>query len=201
LVQRGWRRAELSRMRKLLLVVLLVVLAVPATAPAEGSGGGSKNAAKECKALRAQMGAEAFRTAFGRKGGKKALGRCVSSQRKARKAARKRARKACRTQGLRGQAMKRCVRNKIASEPAPKPADYEDAVKECQADQAEDPEDFAAEYGDGQNALAKCVAHEVSDDDGTEADEPETGDEEEGVEPGADDPEDSPADEPDPDSL
>src|SRR6185436_14890978 len=54
LVQRGWRRAELSRMRKLLLVVLLVVLAVPATAPAKGSGGGSKNAAKECKALRAQ---------------------------------------------------------------------------------------------------------------------------------------------------
>jgi hypothetical protein len=201
-VEAGRRRADLSSMRKLLLVVALVVLAVPATAPAKGSGGGHKNAAKECKALRAQMGAEAFRTAFGRKAGKNAFGRCVSTQRKARKAARKRARKACRSEGLRGQAMKRCVRNKISAEPAPKPADYEDAVKECQADQAEDPEDFAAEYGDGPNALAKCVAHEVSDDDdGTETDEPETGDDEGAVEPGSDGPEDSPDDEPDPDEL
>ena len=185
-------------MRKLLLVVALVVLAVPATAPAKGSGGGRKNAAKECKAMRAQMGADTFRTAFGSKHGKNALGRCVSMQRKARKAARKRARKACRSEGLRGQAMKRCVRSKIAEQPTLKPADYEDAVKECKADQAEDPEDFAAEYGDGPNAFGKCVAHEVSDDDeGTEVDEPETGDDEDGLEPGSDDPEDSPGDEPD----
>jgi hypothetical protein len=184
-------------MRKLLLVVALVVLAAPATAPAKGSGGAHKNAAKECKALRAQMGADAFRTAFGRKAGKNAFGRCVSTQRKARKAARKRARRACRSEGLRGQAMKRCIRNKIADTQSPKPADYEDAVKECEADKAEDPEDFAAEYGDGPNAFGKCVAHEVSDDD--EADEPESEPEGEGddSEEGSEAGDDSPSDEPD----
>ena len=182
-------------MRKLSLVVSLVislvVFAVPAAAPAKG-----KNAAKECKSLRSQMGADSFRAAFGSKQGKNALGRCVSAQRKARKAARKRARKACRAQGLRGQAMKRCVRTTLAEQPAPKPADYEDAVKECEGDKAEDSEDFAAEFGDGPNALAKCVADEVSDDDEeTEVDEPETEDEEGDVQPGSEDPEDPAPDE------
>ena len=188
-------------MRKLLLVVAFVALALPATAPAKGSGSGHKNAAKECKALRAQMGADGFRTAFGSKRGKNALGRCVSTQRKVRKDAAKRARKACKAEGLRGQARKRCFREKLAADPAPKPADYQDAVQECQADQAENPEDFAAEYGDGSNALGKCVAEKVSDDDGTEVDEPETRDDEDGAEPRSDDsedaPEDAPGDEPD----
>jgi hypothetical protein len=179
-------------MKKLLLVVALVVLAVPATAPAKDSGGGHKNAAKECKALRAEMGAEAFRAAFGSKRGKNALGRCVSSKRKARKAARKRARSACRSEGLRGQAMKRCVRSKLAEEPTPKPSDYEAAVKECESDRAEDPEHFVAEYGDGPNAFGKCVAHEVSDD---EVDDPES--EPEGTEPDSEDSEGSPAEGPD----
>jgi hypothetical protein len=182
-------------MRKLSLVVSLislVVLAVPATAPAKGSGSGHKNSAKQCKALRAELGAEAFRTAFGGKKGKHALGRCVSTQRKVRKAAMKRARKACRAQGLRGQAMKRCFRQTLAADPAPATADYEHAVEECREDQAEDAEDFAAEYGDGSNAFGKCVAEEATDDDG---DEPES-------EPGDDDGvEDSPADEPEPDEL
>jgi hypothetical protein len=169
-------------MRKLSLVVSLVslvVLAVPASAPAKG-----KNAAKECKALRAQMGTDSFRAAFGGKQGKNAHGRCVSAQRKARKAARKRARKSCRAQGLQGRAMKRCVRATLAEQPAPKPADYEDALKECESDKAEDVEDFATEFGDGPSGLAKCVADEV--------DEPET-------EPG--DVEDSPGDESEPDEL
>ena len=172
-------------MRKLSLVVSLislVVLAAPAAAPAK-----SNNAAKDCKALRSQMGADSFRAAFGSKQGKNALGRCVSTQRKARKAARKRARKACRSEGLRGRQMKRCVRTTLAANPAPEGAAYEDAAKECGEEKADDPEGFAAEYGDGPDAIAKCVAHEVSDDDeGTEADEPET-----------EDPGDSPGDEPD----
>ena len=166
-------------MRKLSLVVALVVLAVPATAPAKGSGPGHKNAAKECKALRAEMGADAFRSAFGGKKGKHALGRCVSTQRKARRDARKRARKACRAQGLRGQAMKRCFRQTLAADPAPAPAEFDRAVEECREDQAEDPETFAAEYGDG---FTKCIADEVADD-------------------GDDDADDSPGDEPEPDEL
>jgi hypothetical protein len=177
-------------MRKLLLVVTVLALAIPATAPAKGSGG-HKNAAKECKALRAQMGAEAFRSTFGGKRGKHALGRCVSTQRKANKAARKRARKACKAEGLRGQAMKRCVRTKLAADPAPKPAEYEHAVEECREEQAESPEEFAAEFGDGSNGFGKCVSHEVQDD---EADESEDA---EGVEPSPGDFEDSPGDEPD----
>jgi hypothetical protein len=174
-------------MRKLSLVSLvvsLVVVAVPAAAPAKG-----KNAAKECKSLRSQMGADSFRAAFGSKQGKNALGRCVSAQRKASKAARKRARKACKAKGLRGKAMKSCVRVTLAEQPAPKPADYEDAVKECEGEKAEDAEDFATEFGDGANAFSKCVADEVGDDD--EGDEPS---EDDGVE-------DSPGDEPEPDEL
>jgi hypothetical protein len=179
------------RMRKLWLVVVLVVLAVPATAPAKGSGPGHKNSARHCKALRAEMGADAFRSAFGGKSGKHALGRCVSTQRKARRDARKRARKACRAKGLRGQAMKRCFRQALAADTAPAPADYEHAVEECRTDQAESPEEFAEEFGDGSEAFGKCVAHEVADD----SDEPES-------EPGDDDGvEDSPGDEPEPDEL
>ena len=170
-------------MRKLWLVVALVVLAVPATAPAKG-----QIPAKECKALRAQMGADSFRATFGGKQGKNAHGRCVSAQRKARKAARKRARKACRAKGLRGKAMKRCIRSTLAEQPAPKPADYEDAVKECEGAKAEDPEDFAAEFGDGAHAFGKCIGEEANDD---EADEP--GDD--------GDVEDSPGEEPEPDQL
>ena len=142
------------------------------------------------------MGAEAFRSAFGGKQGKHALGRCVSTQRKARRDARKRARKACRAQGLRGQAMKRCFRQQLAADPAPAPADFEHAVEECRADQAEDPEDFAAEYGDGSEAFGKCVSHEVADDDEGEDEESEPADDGE-LEPGSDDAEDSPGDEPD----
>ncbi len=187
-------------MRKLSLVVSLVVslvaVAVPATAPAKGSGSGHKNSAKQCKALRAELGADAFRAAFGGKKGKHAIGRCVSTQRKARRAAMKRARKACRAKGLRGQAMKRCFRQQLAADPAPAPAEYEHAVEECREDQAEDPENFAAEHGDGSNAFGKCVAEEASDDD--EVDEPE---DEDGAEPGSDDLDDSPADEPEPDEL
>jgi hypothetical protein len=163
-------------MRKLALVVTLVALVFPATAPARGPGGAYKSPAKECKALRAKLGSAAFQSAFGSKR------RCIATKRKARKAALRRARKACRAQGARGRAMKRCMRNKLASDPAPKPADYETAVDECTAKQAEDPEEFAAEYGDGPDAFGNCVADEAGDDD--EAAEP--GDDEE-LEPGDDD--------------
>ena len=187
-------------MRKLLLVVTLVVLAVPATAPAKGSGGAHKSAAKECKALRAEMGADAFRAAFGRKSGKNAFGRCVSTQRKARRDARKAARRACRAKGLRGQAMKRCFREALAADPAPEPADYEKAVEECREDQAEEPEDFAAEYGDGPNAFGKCVAHEATDHDEDEG-EPGEDEESEPEDEGPGDVEDAPGDESAPDDL
>jgi hypothetical protein len=170
-------------MKKLLLVVALVVLAFPATAPAQGAGGALKSPAKECKALRAKLGAEAFKSAF------RTHGRCVSAKRKARKAALKRARRACRTKGFRGRALKRCMRNKLASTPAPKPADYEHAVDECTEEQAQDPEGFAAEYGEGQAGVAKCVAEEAADEE--EADEP--GDDEE-LEPGDGEGTDEPGD-------
>ena len=183
-------------MKKLLLVFTLVVFTLPATAAAKGPGGGHKNAAKHCKALRAEMGAEAFRAMFGTKRGKNALGRCVSTQRRARNAARKRARRACRAEGVRGRAMKRCMRSKLAEDPAPTPADYSAAVEECRADQAEDPEGFAEEYGTGPNAISKCVADELADgaeDEGE--DEPAEPEDEFGED------EDVPADESDPDEL
>jgi len=186
-------------MKKLSLVVALVVFAFPAAASAKRGGDGHKNSAKYCKALRAEMGADAFRAAFGGKGHKKnAFGRCVAADRKAKKAARKRARKSCRSAGLRGPAMKRCVRDKLAAEPVAKPAEYQAAVEQCEAERAEDPEGFADEYGDGPNAFSACVADEVSDDT-DEIDEPETGDETDGAE--EPDPADDSSDEPDPELL
>ena len=181
-------------MRKLSLVLSLVVLAVPAAAQAKKpSGGESKNAAKQCKAMRAELGADAFREAFAGKRGKSSFGRCVSAKRKERRDARKAARKACRAKGLRGGAMKRCFREQLAATPAPKPADYQHAVEECRAEQAEDPEGFAEEFGDGSNAFGKCVAHEVSDDDEGEDETGDDGDEsgeveDDPAEPGADEP-------------
>lgn len=186
-------------MRKLSLVLTLVVFAVPAAAEAKKpSGGEHKSPAKQCKAMRAEMGGDAFREAFAGKRGKSAFGRCVSAKRKERRDARKAARKACRAKGLRGRAMKRCVRAQLVADPAPKPAEYQHAVEECRAEQAEDPEGFAEEFGDGPNAFGKCVAHEVRD--GDDEGEPEDG---EGDDDGGE-VEDDPVDEPDfdePDEL
>jgi len=173
--------------KKLSLVVSLLMLAVPATAQAKGSGGGHKNPAKYCKALRAQMGTDAFREAFAaKKGHKNAFGRCVSSQRKARKAARRSARQACRAEHRGGHKLKRCLREKLATvEAGPTPAAVNDAAEQCRAEQAEDPEGFADEYGPDE-AFGKCVAEQISED----ADEPQ-------AEPGEDSEPDEPADEPD----
>jgi hypothetical protein len=180
-------------MKKILLVVSIVALVVPAAASAKGSGS-PKNAAKQCKALRAEMGADAFRAAFAGKRGKSAFGRCVSAKRKERRDARKAARKACRAKGLRGRAMKRCFRQELAAAPAPKPAEYQDAVDECRAEQAEDPEGFADEFGDGSNAFGKCVAHEVSDDEGEDETGEDDGDESGEVEDDPGEVQDDPAD-------
>jgi hypothetical protein len=183
-------------MRKLSLVLSLVVLAVPAAAQAKKpSGGEHKNAAKQCKAMRAEMGGDAFREAFAGKRGKSAFGRCVSAKRKERRDARKAARKACRAKGLRGRAMKRCFREQLAADPAPKPADYQHAVEECRAEQSEDPEGFAEEFGDGPNAFGKCVSHEVrdGDDEGEPEDDGEGEDEPGEVEDDPASPDDEPA--------
>ena len=180
-------------MRKLLLVVAVLALAIPATAPAKDSAG-PKNAAKACKAIRTEMGADAFKAAFPARKGKSSFGRCVSEQRKARRDARKKARKACKAKGLRGKSMKRCVRAELAADPAPNPADYQNGAKECEEELAEEPEEFAAKYGDGSNAFGKCVSHEAGDDDEGEDDGSEP-DDVDGSEPD-DDVDESPADEP-----
>jgi hypothetical protein len=185
-------------MRKLALVVSIVTLVVPATASAKRADAGPKNSAKHCKALRAEMGADAFRAAFG---GKNALGRCVSAQRKARRDARRKARRACRAQGLRGQALKRCFRQELAPVTKPQPVAYEHALEECRAAQAEEPEEFAQEFGTGPDAIAKCVAHEVADGEPDKpADDPgedtDDADEQDSEEPG-----DGAAGEPDPEEL
>jgi hypothetical protein len=184
--------------KKLSLVVSLLIFAIPATAQAKGSGGGHKSPAKYCKALRAQMGTDAFREAFGAKQGKKnAFGRCVSSQRKAKKSAQRRARQACRAERRGGHKLKRCLREKlVTAEPGPTPEAVKDAVEQCQAEQAEDPEGFADEYGP-EEAFGKCVAEQISEN----ADEPQAENSDDGADdPGVDDDpgdDSEPADEPD----
>ena len=179
-------------MKKLSLVVSLLIFAIPATAQAKSSGGGHKSPAKYCKALRADMGKDAFREAFGtKKGHKNALGRCVSSQRKAKKSARRSARRACRAEHRTGLELKRCVREKLATTVAgPTSEAVNDAVDQCRAEQAEDPEGFAEEYGP-EEAFGNCVAEEISES----SDEPEAENSDDGAEDPGDDSE--PADEPD----
>ena len=147
-------------MKRLWLVVALIALVVPSAAQAKGGGEVKKAAKQHCKVLRADMGAEAFRSAFG---GKHAMKRCVKSQRKLHKSARS----ACRAEGKRGRALKRCVRAKTESEAAPE--SFKNAVAECRSEQADDPEGFAEDFGDGPNAFGKCVAEHASDD----SDDPE----------------------------
>ena len=180
-------------MKKLsLVVVALLALALPAVTSAKGPSS-HKSAAKQCKALRADMGKEAFRAAFAGKRGKHAMGRCVAAQRKARKAAKRRARKSCKAAGNRGRALKRCVREQLAAEPAATES-LKDAAEKCQTEQAEDPAEFTEEYGDGEDALRACVEDHADDES---ADDPagETSDE-------GDDPVDEePVDEPDPETV
>jgi len=147
-------------MKRLWLVVALIALVVPSAAQAKGGGEVKKAAKQHCKVLRADMGAEDFRAAFG---GKHAMQRCVKSQRRLRKSARA----ACRAEGKRGRALKRCVRAKTESGAAPE--SFKNAVAECRAEQSEDPEGFAEEFGDSPNAFGKCVAEHAQDD----SDDPE----------------------------
>ena len=180
-------------MKKLSLVVALIALVVPSAAQAKGGGEAGKAPAKQhCKALRAEMGAEAFRAAFPGKRGKHALKRCVKAQRKLEQAARKRARAACRADGRRGRALKRCVREKLAATPAAAPESYKNAVEECRGMQADDPELFAEEFGDGPSAFGKCVS-EHAQDDHDEAEDADGGDD--------DSVEDEPEQEPDEDEI
>ena len=173
-------------MKRLWLVVALFALVIPAAAQAKGGGELKQAATRHCKALRAEMGAEAFGAAFGGKHAKHALKRCVKAQRKVNKAARKRARAACRADGVRGPALKRCVRERMGADTAASPESFKNAVDVCRAQQADDPEAFAEEFGDGPNAFGKCVA-EAADD---HADDPEGEDSADGDDPVEDEPAD-----------
>ncbi len=153
-------------MKKLSLVVALLAFAFPAVASAKG-GGEHRSAVKHCKSIRAEIGAEAFRAAFGKQNSRRAMKGCVAKQEKATKAAKRRARKSCKASGKRGRALKRCVRGKLAAEPpSAAPADYTEAVDECKAEQAEDPEGFADEYGEGSEALEQCIAEHADEPEG-----------------------------------
>ena len=179
-------------MRKLsLVVVALIAFALPAVSSAKG-GAVHKSAAKHCKALRADMGTEPFRAAFANKRGKHAMGRCVAAQAKAKQAAKRRAKKSCKADGKRGRALKRCVRNKLAAEPAA-PEAFQGAVEECQTEQREDPEAFTDEYGDGEDAFQACVTDHADDQSAEDSDDQATDDddlvdEEPGDDPVADEP-------------
>ena len=154
----------------------------------------TESAVKHCKSIRAEIGAEAFRAAFGKQNSKRAMKRCVAKQTKASKAAKRRARKACKAYGKRGRALKRCVRGKLAAEPpSAAPADYTEAVDECKAEQAEDPEGFADEYGEGAEALEQCIAEHADEPEGETSGDDEVVDEE----PGQDEIVDEPDAEPD----
>lgn len=171
----------------------MIALVVPAAAQAKGGGEVRKDVGKaakqHCKALRAGMGVEAFRSAFAGKDGKRAMKRCVKTQRKLARSARKRARSACRAEGKRGHALKRCIADKTRAKNSASPDAFKNAAAKCQAEQAEDPEAFADEYGDGPNAFGKCVSEHADEEAGDdEPGEDEADDSENEDEPGEDEP-------------
>jgi hypothetical protein len=183
-------------MRKLsLVVVALIAFALPAVSSAKG-GAVHKSAAKHCKALRTDMGKGPFRAAFANKHGKHAMDRCVAAQAKAKQAAKRRAKKSCKADGKRGRALKRCVRNKLAAEPAA-PEAFQGAVEECQTMQSEDPEAFTDEYGDGEDAFQACVTDHADDESADDSEGDAADDDPVDEEPG----DDAVADEPDPGSV
>ena len=111
---------------------------------------------------------------------------------KAKQAAKRRAKKSCKADGKRGQALKRCVRNKLAAEPAA-PEAFKGAVEECQTEQREDPEAFTDEYGDGEDAFQACVTDHADDQSADDSDDRghrrrRSRDEEPGDDPVADEP-------------
>jgi hypothetical protein len=67
----------------------------------------------------------------------------------------------------------------LAKKSAARPETFKAAAGECAAEQAEDPEGFAEEYGDGSEAFANCVAEHADEaDDESEDDSEDEGSEE-----------------------
>ena len=175
-------------MRKLLLVVALVVLAVPATAPAKGSGAAQERRQGVQGAARPdgrrhvphrvrQQAARARSAAVSPRSGRQ--GRPPASA-----PARHAGPRACA-----GQAMKRCVRSKLAAEPASRAGRLRGRGQGVQGRPGRGPRGLRRRVRRRPERSSKCVAHEVSDDDeGTEVDEPGRGRRRRGLEPGSDEP-------------
>ncbi|HYH58348.1 MAG TPA: hypothetical protein VD790_03890 [Thermoleophilaceae bacterium] len=154
-------------------VALAAMLTVPGAAMAAPTKADTKAASAECHALREAAGKENFKATYGN------MGKCVSQksreEARERKASRKAAKEACEAQGLKGKEKAACVRETAKEEKAEKDAKDEkriNASKACRAEQKDDPDTFAATYGDGKNAFGKCASAKAKaqNDDETDQD-------------------------------
>jgi hypothetical protein len=163
-------------MRFLIAAGTAVALVLPASSAAdETSPADHRNASKECKAERGTT--DGTRQAFADKYGtnandSNAFGKCASQKAKEehseRHAAKRAAKKQCKAQGLRGQALGRCMskaakKHKAAADKQDKTeaAKQQNAAKKCAAEREAGPEAFALKYGTNRNkknAFGKCVS-------------------------------------------
>ncbi len=157
-------------------MVAVAFLAVSGTALADGNGDGAstpKNASKLCKQLRAQMGTDAFRTAYGTNHNRRnAHGKCVSKHRRAVRALIAQAREQCKAEQPTGgkpdkQALRDCVKAKLATMVAERREAFENAAAKCKAEREADAAAFRQKYGTNankRNAFGKCVAKTARED-------------------------------------
>ena len=162
-------------------LIAVAALAFTGTALAEGTGenagGSAKNASKLCKSLKAQMGAEAFKTAYGTNHNRRnAHGKCVSKHRRAVKALIAEALAQCKAELQAGQslrvkpaqgdnadkqALRECVKQKLAALLAERREAFDNAAEACKAERKADPAAFREKYGSNENkrnAFGKCVS-------------------------------------------
>ena len=187
--------------------VAVALLALPATAGARDKKRTEvlRSAVNYCKTLHDQMGADAFREAYG---GRESLRRCVKERVQKLRTARKAAVRTCRQQfKAKGRKLRRhgrpdarapfrkCVREKTRAGTSNDDEGVLDAVKQCTAERADDPEGFEADYGTDEgagDAFSACVSEHADDND----DQAEPGDDGDVADDPGDDSGDEPTDEP-----
>ena len=86
--------------------------------------------------------------------------RCIAAQTKARKAAKRRAKKACKADGKRGRALKRCVRDKLAAEPAGRPSPSRKRSRSARPRRTKTPRASPTSTATAEDALEDCVAEQ-----------------------------------------
>jgi hypothetical protein len=168
-------------MMKWMIAAFLVALVVPVAAFADGAAATPASTANQiCKQAQTTMGASAFGSSFGtNKSKSNAFGKCVSKNAQNAQTDVNNAAKSCKAERTAGpaafitkygtngkpgstgagkNAFGKCVSTKAKALANAQAAAAPSAAKQCKSDAKSDPTAYAANYGNGSDALGKCVA-------------------------------------------